>query len=81
MKSVNEMSVEEQKRLMDEYKLMKAKEEKAKARGKKYRDENKEKVKEWSERARVRSLLLAKKAKEQGITVSEKEIDEYLNSK
>ena len=81
MKSVNEMSAAEQKRLMDEYKLMKEREEKAKARAKKYREENKEKAAAWSERARVRQILLVKKAKAAGLTVTEAEVDEYLNSK
>jgi len=35
----------------------------------------------WSARSRVRQLLLAKKAVEAGITVSDQEINEYLNRK
>ena len=33
----------------------------------------------WSKRARVRQMLLARKAVQQGITVTEEEVNEYLN--
>lgn len=69
------MTEKEQKELFE--KLL-AKEEKAKARAKAYRDNNKEKASAWSERARVRQQLLARKAKEAGISVSDEEIDEYI---
>jgi FKBP-type peptidyl-prolyl cis-trans isomerase (trigger factor) len=57
------------------------KEERTKARGKAYRDANADKMKAWSEKARVRNLLLAAKAKAAGITVTDDEIDDYLASK
>jgi hypothetical protein len=72
------MSVEAQNELLA--KLVE-KEERAKARGRAYREANKEKMTEWSERARVRSMLIVKKARAAGITVSDDEIDEFLAMK
>ena len=72
---ITNMTIEEQNVLLA--KLME-KENKAKATAKAYREKNADKMKQWSERARVRSLLLAKKARERGITVSDEEVDEYL---
>lgn len=75
---ITKMSEKEQKELLA--KLLAAK-QKAKDRAKKYRDENPDKAKAWAERARVRNLLMVEKAKKAGITVSEKEVDEYLAKK
>ena len=44
---------------------------------KKY-EQMKMKQRMWSERARVKQLLLAKKAQAAGIVVSDQEIDDYL---
>lgn len=81
MKSVNEMSVQELEAMRLEMIKRQEKDEKARQRAKEYREKNAEKTREWSERARVRSLLLARKAKEMGITVDDDEIDEYLAGK
>lgn len=81
MKSVSEMSVQELEAMRAEMIKRQEKDEKARRRAKEYRERNAEKTKEWSERARVRSLLLARKAKEMGITVSDAEIDAYLAGK
>jgi hypothetical protein len=40
-----------------------------------------ERSKKYSERSRVKNLLLARKAIEKGLSVSENEIDEYLKTK
>lgn len=72
---INNMSEKEQKELFT--KLLEQK-QKAQERARVYRENNKDKAKVWSERARVRQQLLAKKAKEMGITVSEEEIDNYI---
>lgn len=63
---------------IDEYKKLIEQKGRAAERAKEYREKNKEKSQAWSERARVRSTILVKKAKEAGLTVSEKEVDEYL---
>lgn len=51
------------------------KEERTKQRGREYREKNKDKMNEWSERARIRSMLMVRKAKEQGIEVTNEELD------
>lgn len=61
-----------------QYNVLIQQKEKAAQRAKAYREQNKEKSAAWSERARVRSTILVRKAKEAGLTVSEKEVDEYL---
>jgi hypothetical protein len=63
---------------IDEYTKLIAQKNKAKDRAKTYREQNADKAKAWSERARVRGQILIKKAKEAGLTVSEKEVDEYI---
>ena len=76
--NITNMTEDQQQELL---KRFLEKERKAKETAKRYRENNSEKVKVWSERARVRNLLLAQKAKERGIVVSEEEIDEYLTEK
>lgn len=63
---------------IDEYNKLIAQKNAARDRAKEYREKNAEKSKAWSERARVRGQILIKKAKEAGLTVSEKEVDEYI---
>ena len=63
---------------IEEYRKLLEQKKKQADRAKEYREKNKEKSKMWSERARVRNLLLARKAKEMGITVTDDEIDDYL---
>jgi len=63
---------------IEEYKKLIEQKNKSAQRAKEYREKNKEKSAAWSERARVRSTILVRKAKEAGLTVSEEEVDEYL---